>query len=56
MREHAWFRAGNPGGAAAQVTKRPPHRLNFAFLANRVRGHGGATLAAYLLLFPRERW
>ena len=33
-----------------------PGRLNFAFVANRVRDHGGATLATYLLLFPRKRW
>ena len=30
------------------VIKRPLGRLNFAFLANRVRGDGGATLLAYL--------
>jgi peptidoglycan/LPS O-acetylase OafA/YrhL len=37
------FHRPEPAVVQSGAIKRPPHRLNFAFVANRVRGHGGAT-------------
>jgi hypothetical protein len=37
----AGFRLPEPRQGPRPATKRPPRRLNFAFVANRVRGHDG---------------
>src|SRR4029077_8247767 len=39
------FQRLEPAEALAPATKRPPRRLNFAFVANRVRGYGGGGTA-----------